>query len=74
MKVEKPVPRDGLFGSLLDKILGKRKKKRTVSRQHHGMNIKTFLAYLELMNIDHEKRKKKQKRAKMKSKMKRQKM
>lgn len=67
--VEK-VEREGLLGSWLDYVLGKKKVEKTEKVSTRGMSLKAFAAYLELFDEHQEEKEKEQKKAKTRSSMK----
>lgn len=60
------VDREGLLGSSLDYVLGKQKKEKTEKVDKLGMPIRTFIAYMELLQEHQEEKEKEQKKARMK--------
>lgn len=64
------VERDGFLGDALDYVFGERKVERTEKVESLGMNVKVFVAYLELLQEHQEEQEKQQKKQSMRQSMK----
>jgi len=61
--------REGLLGSLIDYVVGKRKKEQTEMVRRRGLPLKTLAAYLELLKEHQEEKEKERKKQKAKQSM-----
>lgn len=59
--------RDGFLGDFIDYVLGKKKVETTEKIKSRGMNLKTFVAYAELLEEHQEEKKKQQETQKAKN-------
>lgn len=61
--------RTGFFGALLDYIFGKKKVETTEKIKSRGMNLKTFVAYADLLEEHQEEKKQQEKKQKARNSM-----
>lgn len=69
VNIVEEVDRDGVLGNYLDDILGKKKKEKTVKTKTRGMRLKTFAAYMELLEEHQKEKEKQQKKQKLRQSM-----
>lgn len=61
--------RSGFFGTVLDYVFGKKKVDTTEKIKSRGMNLKTFVAYAELLEEHQEEKKQQEKKQQARNSM-----